>query len=315
MPTLSGPEPVAEQVNVSGAELTCWHLNPELGGAKPWLLMLHGMLDVGRSLLPVAWPLANDYRIVLVDLRGHGASAYPGTYSVYQYYFDILSIVEGLRARHPDAPLYLFGHSLGGQLAARFAGLFPELLDALVLAEGLGPPRLNWPATAQSEDDEVALLREQLRTRFERPAQLRPLPSLEFAAERLLANNPRLDPEQARLTARYGTTLAADGSRRWAFDPRVTTVFTGFREAESLQLWRQVTCPVLTITGDLSAEYWVNMAPADERYDGNFQPGEYEARISAFATVTHERFDGSGHMVHFDEPERLACALEDFLDR
>ena len=315
MPVLTGPEPVARPFIASGATLCSWHFEQADDGGKPWLVMLHGMRDVSRGLLPVAWPLVDRFRIVLFDLRGHGDSEYTGSYSVNQYYFDLLTLLTQLKAEDATVPLYLFGHSLGGQLAARAAGLFPELIDALVLAEGLGPPRPGWPDAQPSEAEEVAMLREQLRTRFAQPARLRPLPSLDFAKERLLANNPRLVPAQAALTARYGTRLEETGERHWAFDPRVTSVFVGFRDIDSARLWRQATCPVLSITGDLAGEYWSAMHPTLADYDGSFQTGEYEERLRAFQTVTHLRFEGSGHMVHFDEPDRLAETIDEFLRR
>lgn len=312
--TLDGPDPVAVPLTVSGVELCSWNLPGSAGqrDRSPLLVMLHGMRDIARGLLPVAWPLSERFDVRLFDLRGHGESDYTGTYSVPQYYYDIYVLLTKLREQAPGRPLYLFGHSLGGQLAARCAGLFPELVDALVLAEGLGPPRPQWPQEQADEDAQISFLREQLLARFQMPAATRPLPDRAFAAQRLLINNPRLDPEQARLTARYATREAPDGTLRWAFDARVSTVFVGFDERDSARLWRRVRCPVLTITGDLADEYWRSVHPLAD-YTGVFQPGEYETRISVFRTVRHLRFEGSGHMVHFDEPERLAAETGGFL--
>ncbi|MEM6709850.1 MAG: alpha/beta hydrolase [Pseudomonadota bacterium] len=310
MVVLEGPRPQAHALKVSSQSLTCWRF-PDVGGAgRPRLVMLHGMRDVARGLLPVAWPLTERFELHLYDLRGHGASARSDVYSLYQYYFDVYTLLAELR-RAPE-PLYLFGHSLGGQLAARIAGLFPELVDGLVLAEGLGPPRPNWNQALTSEDEDVKALRAQLLDRFSLTASLRPLPDTEFAAARLRANNPRLSAEQALLTATVATRRNESGELHWDFDPRVATVFVGFDEGESARLWRQVTCPVLTITGDCADEYWRSLYPGGT-YSGHFQPGEYEARISAFRTIEHKRFEHSGHMVHFDEPDRLAAAIQDFL--
>ena len=84
--------------------------------------------------------------------------------------------------------------------------------------------------------------------------------------------------------------------------------------ADSERLWQAVRCPVLTITGDHAHEYWRTALPHND-YTGHFQPGEYEARIRNFANIEHESFEGSGHMVHFDEPERLAERTLHFLER
>src|SRR5215813_6993048 len=40
----------------------------------------------------------------------------------------------------------LVGHSMGGRVAAYYAGAFPERVHRLALLEGLGPPAENEPA-------------------------------------------------------------------------------------------------------------------------------------------------------------------------
>src|SRR2546426_543265 len=51
--------------------------------------------------------------------------------------------MQGKRAEHPDRPVALIGHSMGGIVAARYAQLYGEELAALVLS---GPPLGGNPA-------------------------------------------------------------------------------------------------------------------------------------------------------------------------
>jgi pimeloyl-ACP methyl ester carboxylesterase len=279
----------------------------ELGAASaPPLIMLHGMRDVAVSLLPVAEPLAERYRVVLPDLRGHGSSDRPGCYGMEHYLFDLhrLMYLMGL----PCA--VMLGHSLGGQILARFAALFPERVRAAVLVEGLGPPM------RPDDGDEARELRDRgarLLQTLGISASQRPLPSLDFAAERLLANNPRLPPQRAQALARQATRTDAEGRLTWAFDPRVASVFLNVSLQETERHWRHVTCPTLIVSGDLADEYWRAQLPLE--WSGRFALGELEARVALFADAEHVAIAGAGHMVHYDQPTELHRATADFLER
>lgn len=279
----------------------------ELGAADaPPLVMLHGMRDVAWSLLPVAAPLAARYRVLLPELRGHGDSDQPGCYSMDHFLFDLHRLTELLGIESAA----MFGHSLGGQILARFAALFPQRVRAAVLVEGLGPPT----RPGEGEDArEIAGHGSHLLQILGVPQQQRPLPGLAFAAERLLANNPRLRPDQAMLLARQATQHDPDGRLIWAFDPRVRSVFLGVRREDTERYWRHVTCPTLVVSGDLADEYWRAQMPME--WTGRFAPGELEARVRSFPNAEHVAFAGAGHMVHYDRPAELARAVADFLEQ
>lgn len=319
MSTQRAQQPLrAEDLQVADTRLRLWHLEqkPTEGTeSRPRVLILHGMRDVSRSLLPVAEPLAQTHAVTLLDQRGHGASDYTGAYSIEHFYYDLHSVIRHLQGAD-QTPVTLIGHSLGGQICARFAGLFPELIARLVLVEGLGPPEPNWQPGLARAPQEIEQYRAALLQRLSIPARMRPLADRAFAAERLLANNPRLTPERAAFIAGVATREIDNGKNgtelHWAFDPRVASAFVGFSLADSERLWRAVRCPVLTITGDHADEYW-RTAVLQDGFTGRFQDGEYAARIAHFQQIEHDSFAGSGHMVHFDEPEHLASRVQAFL--
>lgn len=278
----------------------------ELGDADaPPLVMLHGMRDVAWSLLPVAETLARNHRVLLPELRGHGASDQPGNYGIDQFLFDLYHVAEQLSATRA----VLFGHSLGGQITARYAALFPDRVRALVVVEGLGPP------ARPGEADGAAQLRghgEHLLNVLAIGQAQRPLPDEAFAAERLLANNPRLDPAYARELAHHATRRNGAGELVWAFDPRVRSVFLGIPPGDAERYWRQVRCPTLVVTGDLAHEYWRTQMSLE--WDGTFAPGELDARVRCFAAAQHVAFANAGHMVHYDCAPALTRAVIDFLE-
>jgi pimeloyl-ACP methyl ester carboxylesterase len=77
--------------------------------------------------------------------------------------------------------------------------------------------------------------------------------------------------------------------------------------------WRNVRCPVCIVSGGLAAEYWRTQMPME--WDGAFAEGELEARIALFPDVAHVHFPDAGHMIHYDDPERLAQVAADFLEK
>lgn len=114
------------------------HLAVRYGGAPeaPPVLLLHGMGEGARSwsaLLPV---LGVTHRVIAPDLRGHGASDRPGTYSFELLRDDVLTLLDRLGV----GPLAVIGHSMGGMVAALVAEKAPELVSRLVL-EDVAPIR------------------------------------------------------------------------------------------------------------------------------------------------------------------------------
>lgn len=96
------------------------------------LLLLHSLGFDGRMWEPQVEALAGDHRVVIMDLRGHGASEAPaGLYSMERLALDALEVADaaGLDRFH------LCGLSIGGQMAQWIAIHRPERMRALVLAD------------------------------------------------------------------------------------------------------------------------------------------------------------------------------------
>jgi len=81
--------------------------------------MVHGFGEHSGRFLHVAEALANNRYIVhLIDLRGFGYSGGPrGASNMEEMHSDIEVLI---RQVNKDLPLYLYGHSLGGQLLITF---------------------------------------------------------------------------------------------------------------------------------------------------------------------------------------------------
>src|SRR3954468_1633167 len=105
-------------------------------GAPP-LILLHGGRDHCRNWDWVAARLRRDWHIIAPDLRGHGDSQWTqdGDYTMAGYIYDLARLI----AQQELAPVTIVAHSLGGNIALRYTGLYPETVRRLVAIEGLGP--------------------------------------------------------------------------------------------------------------------------------------------------------------------------------
>lgn len=277
-------------------KLNVLELAPE-NRAQASIVMLHGLRDSAHGLLPIARVLAQSFHVLLPELRGHGASAHSDAYGVFDFVQDLYEVIHSLAG----PTIGLFGHSLGGHIVSKYAAIFPKGVAAVSIIEGLGPPHR---AQEADEPAEMQALQFMILNRLrQQPARSRPIQNADDAAQRLLRNNPRLDPASAAQLAPH-LIKAGDSGYAWAFDSRASSVFVGASRANDAKFWRNIKAPVCLVSGALSFEYW-GREMSDENFDGRFAAGEMEQRVDEFPSAEHQWFEQSGHMVHYDEPDRL----------
>lgn len=88
------------------------------------LLLVHGIGEhSGRYQHVGAFFAESGLRVVAFDHRGHGASSGQRAHVQHfeEYLADVALHMEGLHGAAGDSPVFLFGHSLGGLIAARYA--------------------------------------------------------------------------------------------------------------------------------------------------------------------------------------------------
>jgi pimeloyl-ACP methyl ester carboxylesterase len=107
------------------------------------VVLLHALGENSSDWTMVAALLAATYRVYAPDLRGHGASPHPGTYSLELMRSDVLRFLDALDLDDVS----LIGHSLGGAVAYLVAEDDAQRVRRLVLEEP--PPPL--PATPPRE--------------------------------------------------------------------------------------------------------------------------------------------------------------------
>ena len=261
--------------------------------AAPRLFLLHGWMDVSASFQFLVDALAREWCAIAPDWRGFGLTEWAREgYWFPDYYADLEALLEHYQ---PHEPVRLVGHSMGGVIGSFYAGIRPDRVARLVSLEGLGLVR--------HPPDQAPLRYVHWLDQLRNAPGFKPYRSFEEVAARLRKKNPRLTDEQAEFLARHWAKRLDTGEVVLASDPRHKLVNPYlFRVEEAIACWRRVTAPVLLVSGKQSD------IPARMKY----APEELAERRGAFRNRHEIELDNAGHMMHHDQPHRLARIIEEF---
>jgi pimeloyl-ACP methyl ester carboxylesterase len=235
-------------------------------GAKT-VIFVHGWTCDETSWKEQVPELSKHYRVITLDLPGHGKSGSPKDGKITMDLFA--RAVEAVRAEAKAEKVVLVGHSMGTPVIVQYARLYPEHVSGMVFVDGLvalGAARQGGPPPPQAErmrgPDGLKNREAMIRGMFT-PAT--PQPLQQHILKMMLA------PSES--TA-YGAMMAT-------FDPAI---------------WKDdvMTMPVLGIYADKSAlgnqEYSKKLYPSFEYHEipgtGHFvmmeKPKEFNQLLTAF---------------------------------
>ena len=120
----------------SGIELYWQGWLPD-GDAKGVVFIAHGLAEHGGRYAHVGEAMANrGYAAYAIDHRGHGKSGGKRTQidSIGQTVADLHAFMAVMRDHHPNVPVFLLGHSMGGAIAYAYALEHQPQLAGLILS-------------------------------------------------------------------------------------------------------------------------------------------------------------------------------------
>ena len=241
---------------------------------NPPMLLLHGFAQTCHSWDFVALGFSDNYRVIVLDQRGHGDSdwASDGDYSPETQQKDISGIVNELGLEN----FVLMGLSMGGRNSFTYAANNAGKVKALVVVDAAPQNMQQGTQNIRSfvqQDDE--------------------LDSVDAFVERVLQYNPRRDPQQVRGSIMHNIKELPSGKWTWKYDKRAPQAQDGawaaMPETEK-RLWgylETLQCPTLLVRGGGSDI--VAMDTADRMHQA--------IPNSRLATI-----DGAGHLVMGDSP-------------
>ena len=271
------------------------HVTAWEGGDGEPLVLLHGWMDTGDTFQFLVDALAERRACLAPDWRGFGRSAWPAD----GYWFpDYLADLEALLDHFlPGTAVTLVGHSMGANIAMLYAGIRPERVRHVVCIEGFG--------MARTQPEQAPVRYRQWLQQLREPPEFARFPSMEAFAHLLARRNPRLTPDRAAFVAEAWAERLPDGGARARSDPahkRVNPVL--YRREEAEACWREIAAPVLYVIAAQS-DFMARLGAE----------GQPEAMARFVTRLEPCLIEDAGHMVHHDQPERLAAAIEAFLGR
>ncbi len=274
-----------------------YHVRRWPSPGAPKMVLLHGWMDVSASFQFLVDALEKEWDLYAPDWRGYGLTEW-GRADCYWFPDYIADLDRLLEHVSPERPVNLVGHSLGGNVAALYAGVCPARVARFANLEGFGMA----PTRPEQAPKRYARWLEELRE----PPAFRAYAGFGELAARLRNGNPRLSEEKADFLARHwgeevsgrGVVLRSDPAHKI-----VNPVL--YRYEEIRACWREVRAPVL----------WVDAAESETLKRLKLSPDDLAERRAAFRDLKQVTVADAGHMLHHDQPAAVARLLEGFLAR
>lgn len=206
------------------------------------VLCMPGLTRNGKDFEPVVELLANNYRVITVDLRGRGKSQWdpaPANYQPLSYVQDMFVLLDKLQLNE----VVLLGTSLGGLMAMLMAAMHPEKITAMILNDIA--PEINPEGLARIKS--YVGKSEPAKNWAQAMAQARRLNQREF---------PDLSEQQWLDFVRRLYREDSTGRPVLDYDPAISQPMAGDDDAVAPALWevfQQISeKPMLLIRGALS---------------------------------------------------------------
>ena len=248
----------------------------------PALVMLHGYTGHARSWDRFAEALSGRYRVLALDQRGHGESAWapPEAYGTLEMVADLEAFVAALGL----SGFTLVGLSMGGQVAIHYAGRQPAELERLVIVD-IGPEIVAIGMSRITENQSAPDVFDTVEEAF---AQAR-------------AANPRPPEDHHFDRVRASLMRTADGRWTYRFDRALRDPTIARARPSTAENWAAVagiSVPTLLLRGD----------------ESDILDREVAARmVETIDACQLVEIEDCGHPIPLDQPERFLDAVRAFL--
>ncbi|MCM8531335.1 MAG: alpha/beta hydrolase [Lentisphaeraceae bacterium] len=253
----------------------------------PVIVALHGWLDNSASFEPLAPLLPNT--VYALDLPGHGHSSHLADGNWYHFIDYVEKTREIIKGLSIDSYI-LVGHSMGAAVAMILSASFPEVVEKLIMIDGVGP-LVTFPEETPDTLRQAILSREQRSTKKKRYFK-----SIEQAAL-LRKSIGGLSLEAATLLVKQQLTQNENGYL-WTYDSKLSHKSSLRMTPHQLRaFYTELACPVLLIKAT----------------DGILKQNSYKPYIQNLENIQEIEVDGEHHL-HMDHAGIIAVLIINFLD-
>ena len=254
------------------------------------ILLMHGYRGAADKLKEAAYYfVVAGYHVYAMDLCGHGRSyrlvedlSLIHVDSYMRYVNDTIYVARYCKDEHPDLPLYVFGHSLGGALAVAAASIEQDLFAKIILSSPM--IRLSTGTIPWKMMEQVIYMACEDGGDKEYALGQHPFTGEEFFEESEAVSRPRYEYYWQK--RKSNQLLQMTGySYGWLREI--------FRLDEYLHnsAWKTVTVPLIVFQA--TGEYRVSKSEQERFVEKTRQAGNLDAEIVHLGKSKHEIFNAA----------------------
>jgi pimeloyl-ACP methyl ester carboxylesterase len=265
------------------------HYRDQGVGAARTLVLIHGYAASLHTWEPWVQALGAEYRLVTLDLPGHGLTQAPKNYAQTLTGSTYSDLVAAFMSKLDIKKAVIIGSSMGGGVTWNLALDHPELVEGVALVGASG-----WPQAANQVDERPAIFK-LLRTPVIGP-MLRDLDTTALTRQGLQSSFVNKDLVTDAMVARYVQMSRAPGHR----DILLGLQDVADRREATPELMAKITAPALILHGE----------------QDNLVPVSGGRKFDEFIPMSEGIFyDQIGHIPQEEIAERSANDLRGWLQR
>jgi pimeloyl-ACP methyl ester carboxylesterase len=197
------------------------------GVGEPTLVFVHGWICDARYWRAQVPVFSKKYRVVVIDLAGHGHSGMSRTkYTMGSFGEDVRAVTESTGSHS----VILIGHSMGGSVIAEAARLMPDRVIGLIGIDTL--ENIEYPMTREELKKMIAPLEENFRDGSRQFVSEMIAPTTDLQLREWILSDMSAAPPSVAISA---------------MNEMMTQYITG----EAAKVFKQIRIPVITVNGDL----------------------------------------------------------------